>query len=247
MENEKNDNIQNEDNPSSTPNFSADLEEEKNKLEAEKFAQKQEQYKQILQPPQNIDFEDQNPYIWRIGFGRRLGAYIIDNVFVFLLLIVMAMFTGVAEAMADMFGSDLSVFTNPAKVDEVTLFITKSIIPLSLAVTFLYYSLEVIFAQSLGKMLLGMQIGDANKKFATYSKLLYRLALKLGSSVLLLFTLVTSLELFSSISSLWSFIIFVGCFFVLGAKKQALHDSISGTAVYFKDELQQLNINSVER
>ncbi|MBL6869106.1 MAG: RDD family protein, partial [Flavobacteriales bacterium] len=33
------------------------------------------------------------------------------------------------------------------------------------------------------------------------------------------------------------FIIFIGCFFVLGEKKQALHDIICKTAVYKKSEI----------
>jgi uncharacterized RDD family membrane protein YckC len=236
-------NQNNNDNPGNQ-DFSAELETEKKNLDAEKFAQRQEQYKQILQTPESINFETQNPYIWRIGFGRRLGAYIIDNVFVCLLIVIIAAMTGVAERMMDFVGSDFSIFVNPEKMEELNLFIIKNFTPLTLAITFIYYSLEIIFAQSLGKMLLGMQIGNANEKFASYPKLLLRFVCKLSSNIFTLLYLITSLTIFSeTFSTICSFLFFVGCFFVLGARKQGFHDMIAGTAIYFKDELQQLNSN----
>jgi len=227
--------------------FSNELKSEKDNLDAEKFAQRQEQYKQILQQPEQTNFEDENPYIWRIGFGRRLGAYIIDKVFVCLLFLIVAVLTGVSEKIMDLFGSDFSLLTDPTKREEIILLMTKSILPLMLAVTFLYYSLEVIFAQSLGKMLLGMQIGDANKKFASYSKLLMRLSLKLSDNILSLLFMVTSLKFLETFSSVCEFVFFVGCFFVLSQKKQGLHDIIAKTAVYFKDELIQLSSTEIEK
>jgi uncharacterized RDD family membrane protein YckC len=239
----KNDVHQNNDNKPSTSNFSDELETEKNNLDAEKFAQKQEQYKQIIQSPEQVNINFQNPYIWRIGFSRRLGAYIIDYIFLMLLFVIMAVITGLSEKMLDIVGNDFSIFTNMEKMNELTLIMNNNITPLMLAVTFIYYSLEVIFAQSLGKILLGMQIGSADKKNASYPRLLSRFALKFGNSILTLLFIVTSLDFIATISSMWSFIFFVGCFFALSAKKQALHDMIAGTSVYFKDELQQLNLN----
>lgn len=221
--------------------FSNNIENEKNNFEAEKFVQQQEKYKNIIQPNYVASFEE-NPYMWRIGFGRRFGAYMIDNVLFFLLLLITSLVTGVADRMMDMFGSDMSVFSNPDKIEEITLLITKNFMPLVLAVTFLYYSLEVIFAQSLGKMLLGIQIGTADKKNASYLQLLWRFVLKFSSSVFSLLALVTSLMFLEKVGSILSFIFFIGCFFVLGNKKQSLYDTITKTAVYFKDELQQLNI-----
>ncbi len=243
MEENNNSNPINENNneeSNSSNDFSNNLENEKNNLEAEKFAKQQEQYKQIIQQPDVAAF-DENPYMWRIGFGRRLGAYIIDYVFFFLLLLISALVTGVAERMMEFFGSDISMFSNPEKIEEITLFVTKNFSPLMLAVTFIYYSLEVIFAQSLGKMLLGIQIGTADKKIASYPQLLFRFTLKFSSNIFTLLAVITSLTFFDTFASVFSFVIFVGCFFVLSAKKQALHDTISKTAVYFKDELQQLN------
>jgi uncharacterized RDD family membrane protein YckC len=210
-------------------------------LDAERFVQKQEQFKQIIQPPAHIDPDFQNPYVWRIGFARRLGAYIIDNVFLMLLLVVGAMITGVAERMMDLGGSDLTILANPEKINELTAFVNKSLMPLVLAITFIYYSLEVIFGQSLGKILLGMQIGCGDKKFASYQKLLLRFALKFSNNIFTLLALIASLAFLQTLSTVCGFVFFAGCFFALGIKKQALHDMLAGTAVYFKDELQQLN------
>ena len=233
---------QNDTNQNDVPSdFSNKTEKEKNDLELKSIVQKQEQYKQMIQPSGQVNANFQDPYIWRIGFGRRLGGYIIDNVLLMLLFVVTAVITGLSERIIEFAGSDMSVLTSPDKMEGFSLFLTSSITPLMLAVTFIYYSLEVIFAQSIGKMLLGIQIGDIDKQFASYPKLILRFVLKFGSSVLTLLFLITTFAFIDVISQIWSFVFFIGCFFVLGAKKQALHDTIAKTAVYFKDELQQLN------
>ncbi|MCL2040225.1 MAG: RDD family protein [Bacteroidetes bacterium] len=228
----------------SSSNFSNNLENEKNNLEADKFAKEQEKYKQIIQPP-NVDVLNENPYIWRIGFGRRLGAYLIDGVFFFLLFLIFAVFTEVTDRIMDMFGSDIDMYSDPNKMDEITmgmvLFINETFIPLFLAVTFIYHSLEVIFAQSIGKMLLGIKIGSEDKKNASYKQLLLRYALKNSSSIFSLLALITSLAFMNTLGTITGVVFFIGCFFVLSVKKQALYDTISKTAVYFKDELEQFN------
>ena len=240
--NNTNDINSNNENHSVNPDFNKESETEENNSEVEKFVQKQKEYIQIIQPNEQIPFKT-DIYIWRIGFGRRLGAYIIDYVFLMLLIVVAAVFTGVSESMMNFIGSDLSILSNPEQINEITSFLNKTLTPLMLAVSFIYYSMEVIFAQTLGKMLLGIQIGSADKKFASYPQLLLRFVIKFGNSVLTFLFIITSLGFFETLSSIWNFVIFVGCFFVLSTKKQALHDVIAKTSVYFKDELQQLNFN----
>ena len=244
MNNNLENNNSNQDNQEERKNnFSEELEEQKNSLDAEKFAKQQEQYRQMMldanQTPSNYS---DNPYQWRIGFGRRLGAYLIDMVFFTLLLVIAVFITGIADELMDLFpGGDLSQIA--LQMESFTEFTTNRLVPLSLAITFVYYSLEVIFAQTVGKMLLGIIIGTDDKKFASYSQLFIRFAMKNLSSFITLAFVLTAISFFESFAAVVSYIILIGCLFVFGLKKQALHDTIAKTAVYFKDELEQFNSN----
>jgi len=177
-ENSDNNNLVN----SNENQFSAELNSESQKMILNQFVKKQEEYKQLTNSI-NIELFE-NPYLWRIGFGRRLGAYLIDMLFYVFLLIIVAMVTGVADEMIGFIEGDYKVFlSSPEQLEGFKDFISKSFVPLSIAVTFVYYSLEIFFAQSLGKMLLGIVIGSADKKFTSYSKLLLRFILKNISTV----------------------------------------------------------------
>jgi len=219
--------------------FANELEEQKKSFDAEKFAKQQEQYRQMLPDanPNNLN----NPYEWRIGFGRRLGAYLIDVVFYALFTIVALFVTGIAEEIMDMIPAGADTAQIMLDIENFTAFATQRFLPLALTISFVYYSLEIIFGQTVGKMLLGIIIGTEDKKFASYSQLFIRFAIKNASSFLSLLFLLTAISTFETLSSVASFVIFFGCFFVLGLKRQALHDTVAKTAVYFKDELQQFS------
>jgi uncharacterized RDD family membrane protein YckC len=102
-----------------------------------------------------------------------------------------------------------------------------------------YFSLEIFFAQSLGKMLLGIVIGTADKKFASFSQLISRFCIKHCSYIFSAIFIITSVSAFNTIGSVASWIIQIGFFLVLRENKQALHDQITYTAIYYKDELLQ--------
>ena len=40
-----------------------------------------------------------------------------------------------------------------------------------------------------------------------------------------------------TVGQVWGLVIFIGCFFVLGAKRQAIHDLIAKTAVFKKSDI----------
>ena len=246
MDNNLNNNNSNQDNSEERKsNFSEEFEEQKNSFDAEKFAKQQEQYRQML-PDANQNPDYLNPYQWRIGFGRRLGAYLIDGVFFTLVMVIAAFSTGIADELMDLFpGGDFSQLAY--QIESFTEFTTNRIVPLTLAVTFVYYSLEVIFAQTPGKMLLGIIIGTDDKKLAPYSQLFMRFAMKNLSSFLTLAFVLTAASFFYTMASIVSYVILIGCLFVFGLKKQALHDMIAKTAVYFKDELEQFNKNNEQQ
>ena len=85
-----------------------------------------------------------------------------------------------------------------------------------------FYVLEGFTGQTPGKMILGITVANMNGEKASIDKLLLRAFIKITGS-------------FVGIIGL---IIFVGCFLVLGEKKQALHDIICKTAVYKKSDIE---------
>ena len=96
----------------------------------------------------------------------------------------------------------------------------------------LYGLIEGLSGASPGKMILAIKIGTENSMSAERNTLLTRYALKTSSSIIGLLALILSVEILNTIGTVVGLIVFIGCFFALGAAKQALHDKIAHTAVY---------------
>ncbi len=241
METNESDNNNNNNNTGAKDeNFASELSDltDKNKAEVENYSNQQEKYRQMM--PTYESSED--PYIWRIGFGRRVAAYIIDSILLFLLLLLASYFFGTFSELKFLLSSGVN-YQSVEFINDFMLLV-ENLLPLSISVSAVYYFTEIFFAATPGKMLLGIVIGTEDKKFAPISKLLLRFAIKNSSLIFNFLFLITSLSVFSSISSIVSFVVFLGCFAVFTIKKQALHDIISKSAVYFKDELKQFDNNS---
>ena len=148
----------------------------------------------------------------RIGFGKRVLAYCIDDGAVAIVLCV-AIFIG-----SHFFGILLAV------VGSLLLYL-----PLCFVMLFI---LEVTKGASPGKMVLGIQIKSDDGSAAPMSRLLKRAALKHSFALLGLLSWLTGFSVVNTIASLLGFIVFLGCFMVLTADKQSLHDRFAGTAVY---------------
>ncbi|HRS01440.1 MAG TPA: RDD family protein, partial [Bacteroidota bacterium] len=116
----------------------------------------------------------------------------------------------------------------------------RTFVPLSFVIYIIYNSMDVFFAGTPGKHILGIIIADEKMKYASYSKLLYRFLMKNLDLVFQLIYILTWLQVFSTISSIVSFIILFAFLFTLGENKQALYDSIAKTAVYYKRELKEI-------
>lgn len=169
----------------------------------------------------------------RIGFGRRLGAYLID------VLIIM----GLAFILSNLFASFLDNFVDYSKISDQQLAQMQSVygnftdIMLTISVSiifisFIYNLLEGITGYTLGKLLLKIQIGNQDGTKASQGKLMTRFAIKNISSIIGLIGLATMISSVSTVGQILGFIILIGCFFVLGESKLALHDVIARTAVY---------------
>jgi uncharacterized RDD family membrane protein YckC len=177
----------------------------------------------------------------RIGFGPRLGAYLIDIVFIWILssLVSRIVPTLFAAGAQQQIGSILS--SNPMVANIYTgdmLTLLESIVRISLVCTVVeavYYLTEIFFGASLGKMLLKLKIVDVEGQSASIGLLVGRYLLKHISTMCTLVAFFCIPLLFNSLGSLLGFVIFIGCFFAAGDKHQALHDLMCRTIVVRKN------------
>jgi uncharacterized RDD family membrane protein YckC len=176
------------------------------------------------------DYSEINPYEYRIGFGKRLLAFIIDYLIVSIIFAIILITTNQIE---DIVSSAKNMFSDMKGYIEAV----KSIMPVYILFSLVYYSLEGFIGATVGKLLLGIRIANDDRTHAGLSKMLSRFAFKNISTIFSLLTLITALSLFENIGFYLGIIIFVGYFFVLSAKKQAFHDSLAKTAVFYSDEI----------
>ncbi len=173
----------------------------------------------------------------RIGFGRRLGAYVID------LLIVIGLAYIVASISGTFFEKfvDFSKFTDEQAFFDAnpTLWLLFVIIPIpAVLMSFIYNLIEGFTGNTPAKYLLGIKIGNQDGTKASQGKLMGRFAIKNISSIIGLIAIALMASTLNIIGSVLGFVIFIGCFFVLGESKLALHDMIAKTAVYWRKDLE---------
>jgi len=102
---------------------------------------------------------------------------------------------------------------------------------------FLYSLVEALTGASPGKRILKLKIGFEDGRTAPTSTYVARWAVKYAGTLIGLVALLPGLHLLGTVGSLAGFVVFVGCFLVLGDKKQALHDMAAKTAVFNKADL----------
>ncbi len=183
--------------------------------------------------------EDQNnPENERIGFGRRLGAYMLDTLVIMILGSIVGVLFG--DSLVSLFFGDqiaemeqVSEQLSGQLGDKFSVMIEKTMeISAGISVTgLILFFMEGAFGQSFGKMLLKIINTNVDGTPASAGKLWLRSFLKYGSSILSLIGGVTALAFIGTIASIMGFIIFIGFFFVFADKKQTLHDIIAKTVV----------------
>ena len=174
-------------------------------------------------------FGDEYELGYRVGFGRRLGAFIIDFIFNSIIGFIVMLATGVF--------SEIMLIENPLNnIEKITLIIQDSSM-IAVVIGLIYYSMEVLLGASIGKMLLGIKIASSDRSEASTSQLLNRYLLKHSNSILSVLGILLSIHLLQGLSSIIIVIIIIGFFFTLGSKRQALHDMLTNTAVYYKDNI----------
>jgi uncharacterized RDD family membrane protein YckC len=96
-----------------------------------------------------------------------------------------------------------------------------------------YFLIEGFTGFTLGKLMLGMRIANADGTQAAVPKLLTRWAVKNNNFIFSVLAAVAGVKFLATLGTLGALVIFVGCFLALGASKQALHDRICETRVIY--------------
>ncbi len=177
----------------------------------------------------------------RIGFGLRLGAFVIDIVFVWILAGVLSRLSSSwmavqAQAQVDKLMASNPYVANIYTGEMLNLFVATTRI--SLIVIFarlLYFSTEIFLGASVGKLILGLKIANADGGDASIGALVGRYLLKHVRRVCNVLALFGLAAMFNFFGSLFGFVIFVGCFFAAGDRHQALHDMMCHTIVVKKE------------
>lgn len=178
----------------------------------------------------------------RIGFGKRLGALALDIVLCSILAVALGStiggwlgaYTGAAALGA---ASAAAGATNDAQAAAALGGAFGAIAGFAISITLIglvYFLLEGFTGYTLGKFILGIRIASDDGTKAGVGKLLFRYLLKNSNMVLGLVALFSGVHALATLGNVAGLIIFVGCFFTLGVKRQAFHDMIAKTAVYPK-------------
>ena len=178
----------------------------------------------------------------RIGFGPRLGAYVIDIVFVWVLAGILSRVSTSWMAVLAQQQVDGLISSNPFFAQIYTpemlsmVVATTRISLICIFAELIYFSTEIFLGASVGKMLLGLKIANADGGNASVGALIGRYLLKHVKRACTVLSFFALAAVFNFFGSLFGFVIFIGCFFAAGDRHQALHDMMCHTIVVKKGE-----------
>lgn len=179
----------------------------------------------------------------RIGFGKRLGAWIIDLVLQGVAGGIIGSIAGatlVGLFFAEMASSDMGANDIEAAAVGGVMGMLGGIIGTVAGMylmMFVFMIIEAFTGATPGKMILGIKIANADATSASTGSLLTRAALKNIGVLLAIVAGLTGVAIIATLGSLGGLAIFIGCFFVLGDKRQGFHDMIGKTAVFNKKDI----------
>lgn len=187
-----------------------------------------------------LNYTSVNPMEKRIGFLKRFGAGLIDGLIVFGLSWVIQMLTGYNAASKEMELAIKDAGQDAALIMQiVTEFFTvqRNNLLLSTIVPMLYLSMEIFNGAALGKMLLKLKIGADDLTNPITSSLITRYLIKNITYLVLLIIIFSKSPIGFAIVALIGVLSLCSYLFMLGQKRQAIHDMIAGTAVYNKVDI----------
>lgn len=164
----------------------------------------------------------------RKGFGPRIIAWLIDVFLVIIVVSVLSFFFS-ATIGAVLGGSVGGPVGGVAGAGLGAYVLTTPLFAL-LAVG--YGLIEAFTGASPGKRILGLKIREADGDEAATSHLLVRYAVKHSGSALAFLAGVLDSALLQNLGTLAGMLIMLGFLLTLGASRQALHDKLTGTAVF---------------
>jgi len=178
----------------------------------------------------------------RVGFGKRLGATLLDGLIVGLIAVIVSLALGsTLDTYVDgLITKQLEEIPNAADMPELAINMMRYGIMFGVVaggLGLLLSLVELFMGASIGKMILGIAIAKENGARGNITVWGIRWILKQSSGILSFIGTILAIKAISNISSVIGLAYLVGCFFVLGVKRQALHDTISKTAVYEKEDI----------
>lgn len=178
----------------------------------------------------------------RISFLKRLGAFVIDGLFLSLISIIILLNvpevqTFLSEYMALAQTGDFNELMNFINENFKNDTLTKYALITTLINLIVIIFTETYFAASPGKILLKIKIANVDRTMSSMQTLLIRSTIKNSANVIKIIFYITSISLIDSISTLISIVIFIGCLMALRENRQALHDSIAKTTVYDVEDI----------
>jgi len=180
-------------------------------------------------------------YEKRIGFGPRLGAKLVDIVVIMVIALII-----VGPIVGGIVGSEAAEAAREATSDTGDKDVAEGVggffgflagMVLSIPITTVLYSLiEGFKGASPAKMMFGIKVGNENGTEADVKTYMMRWAFYNGQGLISILVLV-GLSFLSTIGTIYGLVILVGCFLVLGEKKQSFHGKWSKTAIFNKKDL----------
>jgi uncharacterized RDD family membrane protein YckC len=178
----------------------------------------------------------------RVGFGPRLGAAALDFVLVCIVSLIFGGALGAllglgAGAIAGAASNEGGEAAAGAAAAGAAIGALGGMAIGIYVFGFLYSLIEAFTGASPGKMVLKLKVGLEDGRNAPLASYVSRWAVKYAGTLIGLVALLPGLALLGTVGSLAGFVIFIGCFLVLGDKRQALHDMAAKTAVFKKADL----------
>jgi uncharacterized RDD family membrane protein YckC len=174
----------------------------------------------------------------RVGFGQRAAAALIDLAVVAIVGFVAGAAIGgmlggwIGGALGESAGAGASSGALGAAIGAVL-----GAVAAFGGFVFLYSLIEAFTGASPGKMVLGLKVGTADGRPGSAGLYAKRWAIKYSGTLLGLLGALPGLHVIGLLAPAAGVAVFVGCFLVLGDKRQALHDLGAATAVFKKTDL----------
>ena len=201
----------------------------------------EEQNQLIAQAYNYANFSENSIIDKRVGFGRRLAAFLVDVVILMIIQTVISYSSGLNEAQAIMTERMQSIGFNLDAIMQMTMEMQSEFYftLLSIQVIYvLYYSLEMMVGATLGKLALGIQIADKDGKPASNTQLIKRFAFKNSVLIFGLLSAATHFKPFEWAYYTMGIIVLISCLYVLSSTKMGFHDMWAKTAVFKKRDLE---------